>query len=95
MRPFEVRLTGRLICGSAEQAAIVRSRLAEHVCLTRAEPGCLTFSVEATDDPLVWWVEESFTDREAFLLHQSRTRASAWAVATAGILRDYEVFGLD
>ena len=63
-------------------------RLPEHVRLTRAEPGCLSFEVTPTDDPLAWRVEERFTDRAAFDAHQRRTRASAWGAATAAIRRD-------
>ena len=91
----EVRLAGRLICTSDAEAEILRRHLAEHVRLTLAEPGCLSFSVEPTDDPLIWRVEECFVDRDAFLRHQSRTRASAWGAATTGLERQYQVFGLD
>ncbi len=86
-----VRLSGRLLCASAEEADVVRRHLPEHVRLTRAEPGCLSFEVTPTDDPLTWRVEERFTDRAAFDAHQRRTRASAWGAATAAIRRDYEV----
>lgn len=91
----EVRLTGRLICTSEAEAETVRQHLPEHVRLTRAEPGCLSFEVEATDDPHVWRVEERFADRDAFLHHQERTRASRWGAATQGIRRDYSVEGLE
>jgi quinol monooxygenase YgiN len=50
--------------------------------------------VVATDNPLVWQVEESFIDRPAFEAHQSRSRASAWYAATAPIRRDYRISGL-
>jgi quinol monooxygenase YgiN len=90
-----VRLTGRLICASEADAAIIRRHLPEHVRLTLAEPGCLSFSVEATEDPLVWRVEECFADRAAFLQHQDRTRASDWGAATRDIRREYRVEGLE
>jgi quinol monooxygenase YgiN len=86
-----IRLSGFLRCASPEEADIVRRLLPEHVRLTRAEPGCLSFEVTPTDDPLTWRVEERFADRAAFDAHQRRTRASTWAVATAAIRRDYEV----
>jgi quinol monooxygenase YgiN len=91
----EVRLTGRLICASDVEAEVVRRYLPEHIRLSRAEPGCLSFNVEATDDPLVWSVDESFVDREAFMAHQSRTQTSAWSSATTAIGREYQVFGLE
>lgn len=89
-----ITLTGRLICSSPTEADLVREHLAEHVALTRAEPGCLSFVVRPTDDPLVWQVDEAFTDRAAFDAHQARTRASAWHKATAHLKRDYRSSGL-
>jgi quinol monooxygenase YgiN len=88
-----VRLSGLLLCASAEEAEIVRRHLPEHVRLTRAEPGCLCFEVAPTDDPLTWRVEERFVDRAAFEAHRRRTRASAWGAATLAIRREYEVTG--
>lgn len=82
-------LTGRLICTSDAQAASVREYAAEHIRLTRAEPGCVTFDVVQTDDPMVWQVDEAFTDRAAFEAHQTRTASSDWARATQGIKRDF------
>ncbi len=88
-----VRLSGRLICASPDEAETVRRHLPEHLRLTLAEPGCLAFSVRETGDPMVWQVEEHFADRPAFQAHQARTRASAWGRATAAIRRDYAVTG--
>ncbi|PZQ51685.1 MAG: antibiotic biosynthesis monooxygenase [Rhodovulum sulfidophilum] len=90
-----VRLTGRLICGSAREAELVRRHLPEHLRLTRAEPGCVSFDVSRTADPLVWRVEECFVDRAAFEAHRRRTRASDWWGATAEIRRDYRIAGPD
>jgi quinol monooxygenase YgiN len=84
-----VTLTGRLICATAAEAARVRAHLPDHIRLTRAEPGCLRFDVVATDDPLVWQVDETFIDQAAFDAHQARTQASRWARETAGIARDF------
>lgn len=89
-----ITLTGRLICASATEADIVREHLPEHIRLTRAEPGCLSFHVTPTDDPLVWQVDEAFADRAAFEAHQTRTRASAWYKATAHLRRDFRTSGL-
>ena len=90
-----VRLAGRLVCGSASDIELVQTHLPEHVHLTRAEPGCVSFNLVQSDDPLIWRVEECFLDKAAFETHQKRTRASSWWTATAGILRDYEVSGLE
>jgi len=88
-----VRLTGWLRCKDAEELATVLRYLPEHVRLTLEEPGCLTFHVEQTKDPLVWRVDETFTDAAAFDAHQARTRASDWFRATHGIQRAFERTG--
>lgn len=87
----EVTLSGRLICSDAEQVAIVEDHLARHIELTRAEPGCIEFSVERADDTLIWRVEERFADQAAFDAHQARVSAGEWGRATAGITRDYTI----
>ncbi len=90
-----VRLSGRLMCQTEEEANIVRRHLPEHIDFNRAEPGCISFYVSPTDDPLIWKVEEHFKVRDSFKSHQERTRASSWGAVTAKIPRDYEVMGLD
>lgn len=87
----EIRLTGELVCRNAAEAAIVATHLPEHIELTRAEPGCLSFEVAATDDPLVWTVEEHFASEDAFAAHQTRVTGSDWGRSTADIERHYEV----
>ncbi|AZQ67685.1 antibiotic biosynthesis monooxygenase [Silicimonas algicola] len=86
-----LHLTGRLICRDEAEAGIVRAHLAEHVRLTRDEPGCISFEVAQDDDPLVWTVTEAFADRTAFEAHQARTRGSVWGTATTGIQRDFSI----
>ncbi|QIN28799.1 putative quinol monooxygenase [Brevibacterium luteolum] len=90
-RAGAVELTGRLLCADPDEAAAVRRHLPEHVALTRAEPGCLRFAVEPTEDPLIWTVSELFVDRAAFEEHQLRVRSSPWFEATSEIARDYVV----
>ncbi|QJU52693.1 antibiotic biosynthesis monooxygenase [Herbiconiux sp. KACC 21604] len=87
----EVLLTGKLVCRDAADAGIVAALLPEHIELTRAEPGCLSFEVTATDDPLVWAVEERFASEDAFAAHQARVGASSWGRNTAAVGRHYEV----
>ena len=84
-----IHVTGTLTCATAAEADIVRRHLPDHIILSRAEPGCLTFNVEPTASPLVWRLDESFADRAAFEVHQARTRASDWFAATAGLARDF------
>lgn len=87
-----MRLTGRLICTDEQDIATLRAHLAEHTRLSRAEPGCLSFEVRQTEDPLIWTVEEAFVDQTALEAHQARTRASAWFAATGHIRRDYRLW---
>ena len=90
-RADAVELTGRPLCADEQETAAVRRHLPEHVALTLAEPGCLRFAVEPTEDPLVWSVCELFVDLAAFDAHQARVRSSPWFEATSGIARDYVV----
>lgn len=38
-----IKLTGRLVCKSAEEADLVRQYLPEHKALTKEEAGCVSF----------------------------------------------------
>ena len=89
----EVTLRGELRCADAAEAQRVRAHLAEHIALTRAEPGCLSFDVDPTDTDGVWSVSERFVDEGAFDAHQRRVAASTWGRETAGIQRFYVIHG--
>lgn len=86
-----IRLRGQLVCLSAEEAAAVQAHRPVHEALTRAEPGCLSFEIAETEDPLVFEVMETFRDRAAFDAHQARTRESDWFAATRSILRRFQI----
>jgi quinol monooxygenase YgiN len=86
-----IHVTGTFTCATAADALIVRAHLPDHIRLSRAEPGCLSFNVDATSDPLVWRLDETFADRTAFEAHQARTRASNWFHATAHLVRDFRI----
>lgn len=88
---MSILLLGRLVCAHEGQAALVLSHLPEHIRLTRAEVGCLSFEVRQSADPLVWDVAEVFSNRAAFEAHQARAAASAWGQATKGIERQYVI----
>ncbi|MDO5751995.1 putative quinol monooxygenase [Arthrobacter sp.] len=88
-------LTGQLICHSDDEVSAVSAFLPHHIELTLAEPGCISFSVEQSDNPRVWDVSECFQDAPSFELHQARAKASEWGRATAKIKRSYYVSGLD
>jgi len=82
-----IRLTGTLAC-APDEAEGVRAALPEHIRLSRAEPGCLSFDVTETA-PGVFAVAERFADRTAFDAHRTRTRASAWWQATGHMTRSF------
>ncbi|MFN7223516.1 MAG: putative quinol monooxygenase [Paracoccaceae bacterium] len=86
-----IRLKGHLICMTEDEAQTVRQYLPDHIRLSRAEPGCLSFDVSQTDDPMIWDVHETFRTRADFDAHQTRTRDSRWFDATRHILRDFRV----
>ena len=90
-RMDDVSLTGYLVCKDAQEAGAVVAYLPRHVALTRQEPGCVSFDVTPTDDPLIWRVEERFRDEAAFALHQERVAWSEWGRMTDGIERRYVV----
>ncbi|WP_427870763.1 putative quinol monooxygenase [Leucobacter luti] len=90
----EVRLSGYLKCKDGAEAALVLEYLPEHLALTRAEPGCISFEVAPSGSPLVWTVEEHFASSAAFRAHQARVAASVWGRTTSAIERDYTVVGL-
>ncbi|NOC90826.1 putative quinol monooxygenase [Ruegeria sp. HKCCD6604] len=70
----------------------VRAALPDHVKLTRAEQGCISFDViEDQSRPGRFNVSELFADQQAFDTHQARTRASDWSRVTQGIPRDYRM----
>ena len=75
-----------------DELAALRPLLEEHVRLTRAEPGCLAFSVMPNPgDPGRLDVSERFRDRAAFEAHQARTAASPWGEATRHLVRQYRI----
>lgn len=86
-----IRLRGQMVCMTAEERSAVLAHKGEHIRLTLAEPGCLSFDISETDDPFTFEVMEAFRDRAAFDVHQARTRESDWFMATRGILRDFRV----
>jgi quinol monooxygenase YgiN len=86
-----IRLTGTLICATPEDARLVERLLPDHIHLTRAEPGCLSFSVLPQEDGLTWAVDETFADHAAFQAHQARTAKSEWGLKTAHIAREYKI----
>ncbi|MEW2012779.1 MULTISPECIES: putative quinol monooxygenase [Microbacterium] len=89
-----VRLSGRMICHTQEEADAVRRHVDAHIERTRAEPGCLLFEITPLGGGRAWSVEELWADAQAFRAHQRRTAESEWGRATAGIERRYRIEGL-
>ena len=89
-----VHLNGLLVCRGEDEVAVVKQHLAQHVALTRAEEGCLSFDVTRSEDPLVWRVDEWFCDAAAFAWHQDVSvhgAAVAQLALAAGVLDELEL----
>lgn len=70
----------------------VKTALPEHIALTHAEAGCISFEVvESGDIAGRFLVAEIFTNQAAFDAHQERAKTSDWAKVTQGIPRDYSI----
>ena len=66
--------------------------LPKHIELSRAETGCVVFTVK--QDKLQanrFHVYEEFTNQQAFATHQQRVGASRWGGITKNAIRHYEV----
>jgi len=88
---MKIQLTG-YIDVPADRLAEVSAALPEHIRLTRAETGCISFNVTPSPDVAGQYdVSEVFSDSAAFEAHQIRTRASHWAGVTKGIPRQYRI----
>lgn len=87
----KIVVRGALIC-MPEEVELVLGALPDHIRLTRAEPGCIAFSVTQSDEhPCRFDVAEIFANRTAFDAHQTRTRASDWFAQTGHIERKFEI----
>jgi len=75
-----------------ERIDAVLSAVTDHIVLTRAEAGCLSFEVTPSPDVQGrFLVAETFMNRAAFDHHQTRTKASPWARITEGLPREYKI----
>ncbi|PHM27979.1 putative quinol monooxygenase [Xenorhabdus innexi] len=90
-----IKLTGHLVCRSAEESEVIRKYIPEHKRLTKEETGCLSFEVTETADPLIWKVEEIFKNKDDLDSHQKRMQASVWGKKTHYIAREYEIFEIE
>jgi len=70
----------------------ILAALPEHIRLTRAEPGCIVFSVTQDDDnPLRFDVYEEFESKEDFAKHQARIVGTNWSEASKSLEKFYEI----
>ena len=86
-----IRLTGTLTCPMPDDQIIAGTYLPDHISLSRAEPGCITFNAVQTADPAVWQIDESYRDQAAFDAHQTRNRASVWWRMSQSMVRDFRI----
>lgn len=89
-----IAISGRIFCANQIEAELLASLLEEHTRLTRQEPGCLSFHMSRTADPLVWLFDEAFDNHDAYQAHVSRTRTTPWHGATAHLRREVKTTGL-
>lgn len=86
-------IRGTITC-TPEDLDMVLREVAHHIALTRAEPGCMHFSIEQSEaNPCVFDVQERFVDQAAFDAHTRRTRASDWWEKSKHIPRDLKIVG--
>lgn len=91
----KIILSGYIKVPDADLEA-VQQALAEHIALTRSEPGCRVFQVKA--DPTErgrFNVYEEFTDKSAFEAHRLRVQQSAWGKVSQHAQRYYQIEGLE
>jgi quinol monooxygenase YgiN len=87
-----ITVSGFLIAKTLAEADRASELLAEHIRLSRAEPGCLTFDVvRSQSDPTRFALFEVFRDRPAFDAHRARTQASAWWEGTRTLERQFTI----
>lgn len=85
---MKVRVVGTMDLPVGRRGDVLDA-LPEHIALTRAEPGCLTFNIDIEANHLS--VEEVFTDDAAFKAHQARIVGTQWAAVTMGLARNYKI----
>jgi quinol monooxygenase YgiN len=91
----KVKLEGYMDVTS-DRIAEVSKAVVDHINLTRAESGCISFEVTPCPDVEGrFLVAEVFENRAAFDHHQFRTGQSIWAEITAGLPREYIITEID
>ena len=77
---------------SSERMPAILPALKEHITLSRAENGCISFNVTPCPDVAGrFLVDETFSNQATFDAHQARVKASDWGRISAGIPREYTI----
>ncbi|MGV8936286.1 MAG: putative quinol monooxygenase [Allorhizobium sp.] len=87
----KIHLTGHIDVPRDRLRAVAEA-LPQHIALTRAEPGCISFTVSPSETVEGrFMVAEVFVNQTAFDAHQQRTKNSDWFRITEGLSRDYAI----
>ncbi|GAD90208.1 hypothetical protein VHA01S_036_00130 [Vibrio halioticoli NBRC 102217] len=87
----KVILSGYIIVPDKDLDAVLHA-LPEHIRLTQAECGNMTFRVQqSADTPQRFDVYEEFIDKPSFEFHQRRVKDSFWGKVTADVSRHYDI----
>ena len=77
----------------ADELALVKKELENHIKLTLEEPGCISFQVlENKSIPNRFDVLEEFHSEKDFDLHQQRVSSSDWGKISKNVKRHYQIF---
>ncbi|OBT15547.1 antibiotic biosynthesis monooxygenase [Vibrio sp. UCD-FRSSP16_10] len=88
----KVILEGHIIVLSQDLDAVIQA-LPEHIKMTQAELGNITFQVsQSIHHPLRFDVYEEFVDSSAFEFHQRRVKQSKWGKITTNVIRHYTLY---
>ncbi|MEE9426579.1 MAG: antibiotic biosynthesis monooxygenase family protein [Paracoccaceae bacterium] len=80
-------INGTITC-APEELDMFLEAVTEHISLTRAEPGNISFDIkQSIPGSCKFLVSEQFNDQVAFEVHTVRTRASPWWNKTKHIPR--------
>jgi quinol monooxygenase YgiN len=91
MTASKIHLSGHIDVPPDRMDAVTTA-VVNHIALTRAEAGCISFKVTPCPDVKGrFLVNETFIDQAAFDRHQTRTKASPWAKISEGLPREYTI----
>jgi (4S)-4-hydroxy-5-phosphonooxypentane-2,3-dione isomerase len=87
----KVVLSGYIVVPDSDLEAVIAA-IPTHISKTRKEVGCLIFKVtQDSNEKNIFNVYEEYIDKEAFSIHQVRTKDSSWWQVTANAERHYQI----